>query len=71
MDDLEDENARRQRWAASLRRTSAATRAEAERHGEEWEFFSLSIASSEAQAAQADAMERGARLNLPEVEWSE
>lgn len=57
MAEIESETQRLLRWAASLRRSSAATLAEAERHGREWEFYELSIASGTAQASQAKALE--------------
>jgi hypothetical protein len=45
------------RWAASLRRTAAATQAEAEAHGPHWEYYRLSLSSAQAQLRQAEEYE--------------
>ena len=53
----EDDCERLSRWIVSLRKTSAATREEAERQGPAWAFYDLSIASADAQSAQASEIE--------------
>lgn len=53
----EDDCERLARWASSLRKTSAATRSEAERQGPAWSFYDLSLASADAQDAQAAELE--------------
>lgn len=45
------------RWVASLKRSAAATLAEAQRMGEGWDHYALSIASAEAQVRQAAEIE--------------
>lgn len=58
----EDDCERLTRWVASLRKTSAATREEAEKHGPGWAYYQLSVESAEAQLGQARALEAKLRL---------
>ena len=58
MNGYEDDCERLARWVASLRKTSAATRSEAERRGAAWEFYTLSLSSADAQEAQAADLEQ-------------